>query len=1329
MIGWTGVPMDSRILADGYYDSDGYWIEDYSYDPGYTDPGYTDPTSSTPSYDPWLDASSGIDSDGDGLDDYSEVWGFAIPYLTVHSSSIYSETTNSETGETSFFEIPYEWVEKTSTWITTNPTDPDTDYDGLPDGYEREQGLNAANPNDGQADADGDGLSRGHEYQLGTSDSQLDTDGDGHDDFLEVLAGTDPLNPFSPEPPSSGLASSVTEGPADTTGSDFAVSGPALPNGEDTSSPPQEPNAQTIPPAPNSNPTAASSPQALWFRVYGFDPNDSAQLGADLDGDGLTLQQEYARKTNPRLADTDGDGLSDGLETLGQIVGTLDYGNASSYASSNPGIDPETGETLPVEMPLPPVFTSDPTMVDTDGDAYPDFWEWTYRTDPRNPFDLVVNNEWSLPTEFAYQQSWMGGYDDEDGDSLSNGAEFFHRTDPFSTDTDGDGLWDNEEINGAIAYGTTDPTGYYETTSYWDYDSSGEYVEITQSYWMEVTSSPISYQLPPTDPTKADTDGDGFDDGYEIIHSLNPNWAGDGLRDFDDDGVTTQQELLLGTSDAIPNGDLDGDGLPDAIELGSWSALLEALGLPGFDPLDPDDGAADYDGDGLSNTKEYILGTDFLVADTDGDGVNDEQEVVEGTDPLVSEASLSEPEISESDSESSEEMLPVNSTDQPQIPALHGQTTGVGGGPVATQGDNSGTANPSLVQTNSSGPSAQQAANAESNAGPGQAALNGSGTVFIELRTMGLQYGPEFNYTEEEYFGDVGGTYEEFDPATGEIITVGGGGSTSSGFVYLESLKYNEATISYGNGQPLREKGEGSAHRNKWSSMTPPAATEWKTFETFSSRGMRFSSNGQLVLDPKLFLKVRSRADDNEYTLYDGTVITEESGLSNGYEIRLVNRESNDPKSPPKVVEHTTRYNFVRVTEKFTDDPTNPVSQTLSPFSLTIPAGSSMSTEDGLAPVSDNIIKPMLTLGQTWSEYLLPVELKDIKDHADTSDDLTIANWNPAQAIADNNIAWIEPHTSATNAAPRMPQLELRIPGLPQNVTLLAKLLVEYERPYAGKQTDDTVKIPADGSFQNVTNGRWEIWNIYANLPFFGGDATLTYKIEGGAEQTIKFAIGGRNPDDSRCKEYTQGRAGAPWYAYAMVKHESQAYNPGRYNQFWERGGNSSAVNSGVTYTFTKGDALVIRSSSETGVGGAGLAQVTGAGGVKTVSAPREIFWNWQKNVDAFMSILLGDKIPTAEMFMNDSNQRSPTDPMPNGQRPQTTYHTRNNVPVPSRLQVSVTFGDNHGEKRPEDAVAIKAYNGAAAHWCSWRGPTVHEWQFNDGQNNYVEAVCNQLDP
>jgi hypothetical protein len=54
-----------------------------------------------------------------------------------------------------------------------------------------------------------------------------------------------------------------------------------------------------------------------WEQHYGLDTyNDSGDSGAsaDIDMDGLTNLDEYGYGTNPRLYDTDGDGVSDGLE-------------------------------------------------------------------------------------------------------------------------------------------------------------------------------------------------------------------------------------------------------------------------------------------------------------------------------------------------------------------------------------------------------------------------------------------------------------------------------------------------------------------------------------------------------------------------------------------------------------------------------------------------------------------------------------------------------------------------------------------------------------------------------------------------------------------------------------------------------------------------------------------------------------------------------------------------------------------------------------------------------------------------------------------------------
>ena len=47
----------------------------------------------------------------------------------------------------------------------------------------------------------------------------------------------------------------------------------------------------------------------------------------------------------------------------------------------------------------------------------------------------------------------------------------------------------------------------------------------------------------------------------------------------------------------------------------------------GSDPLDPSDGGADWDGDGLTNSEEQSQGTNMNNADSDGDGLPDGWEV------------------------------------------------------------------------------------------------------------------------------------------------------------------------------------------------------------------------------------------------------------------------------------------------------------------------------------------------------------------------------------------------------------------------------------------------------------------------------------------------------------------------------------------------------------------------------------------------------------------------------------------------------------------------------------------------------------------------------
>ena len=116
-------------------------------------------------------------------------------------------------------------------------------------------------------------------------------------------------------------------------------------------------------------------------------------------------------------------------------------------------------------------------------------------------------------------------------------------------------------------------------------------------------------------------------------------------RDPDGDGLTTNQEIELGTDPANPdtdgdgisdkddpepldgglNVDSDGDGIIDLIDTDDdndgYDDLLE-LEL-GTDSKDPEEFPEDQDGDFLPDAKEKELGTDPTNPDTDGDGIQD----------------------------------------------------------------------------------------------------------------------------------------------------------------------------------------------------------------------------------------------------------------------------------------------------------------------------------------------------------------------------------------------------------------------------------------------------------------------------------------------------------------------------------------------------------------------------------------------------------------------------------------------------------------------------------------------------------------------------------
>ncbi len=109
-----------------------------------------------------------------------------------------------------------------------------------------------------------------------------------------------------------------------------------------------------------------------------------------------------------------------------------------------------------------------------------------------------------------------------------------------------------------------------------------------------------------------DLDGDGLSNHLESRYGANPRAV-----DSDADGLDDPEEIrVYGTNPMWADSDLD--GMTDGWEVEN-----------GFDPHNQD-GGGDADGDGLSNAEEAHAGTDPRMADTDGDGIGDSEDHTTG---------------------------------------------------------------------------------------------------------------------------------------------------------------------------------------------------------------------------------------------------------------------------------------------------------------------------------------------------------------------------------------------------------------------------------------------------------------------------------------------------------------------------------------------------------------------------------------------------------------------------------------------------------------------------------------------------------------------------
>jgi hypothetical protein len=251
----------------------------------------------------------------------------------------------------------------------------------------------------------------------------------------------------------------------------------------------------------------------------------------DTDGDGLddiveTNTGVYVSKndtgTNPLMSDTDGDGLKDSEETnTGKYVSFTDTGTDPSNADTD-------GDGLLDGVEVD--YDSNPFKPDSDDDGLPDGWEVKH--------ELDHNDDGSSDPD-----SGPDGDPDEDG--LKNKVELTINTNPWLADSDEDELEDSVETNTGKFVSDTD-TGTDPSNADTDGDGLNDGAEFEAK----------------TNPFVADSDGDGLPDGAEVLsHSTNPLVA-----DSDEDGYTDNEEVV-GKSDPLDPEDIP---VPKTIVSFSW---------------------------------------------------------------------------------------------------------------------------------------------------------------------------------------------------------------------------------------------------------------------------------------------------------------------------------------------------------------------------------------------------------------------------------------------------------------------------------------------------------------------------------------------------------------------------------------------------------------------------------------------------------------------------------------------------------------------------------------------------------------------------------------
>jgi hypothetical protein len=334
---------------------------------------------------------------------------------------------------------------------------------------------------------------------------------------------------------------------------------------------------------------------ATHTRFFGELSAGTSPVSTDSDGDGLSDGYEFIGVTDPSNPDTDGDGLLDGDNIT---IGQSDWRHK---LFSSIGVVVMNGTFMGENYSM-----TDSSKSDTDGDGMPDGWEVKFWLDPNDG------------------NGKHGAEGDLDEDNVTNLNEYYHQSNPKSSDTDFDTLPDGWEITYGLDPLHNGTDKYILTTSY-------EYNTVTNTSTCDgpngdpdddsfLNSLEFSYGTLPSD---ADSDGDGLIDGNttEIERDTRTFklWEAQGIPYIALSGYTVR---FLGEGEQDTNRtnpDSDFDSATDGQELHGYNVMISW-----------------YEGDDLKSTNKTIYGHPWgaykqtdnsTYLDVDEDGITDVDEI------------------------------------------------------------------------------------------------------------------------------------------------------------------------------------------------------------------------------------------------------------------------------------------------------------------------------------------------------------------------------------------------------------------------------------------------------------------------------------------------------------------------------------------------------------------------------------------------------------------------------------------------------------------------------------------------------------------------------